>query len=305
MNAGPTLREVRSGGIALAVREHSAHGPGKQHVVLVHGYPDQQDVWDPVVAALPHDRLHVVTYDVRGAGASDAPDDTAGYRTERLVEDLAAVVGSVVPDGEAVHLVGHDWGSVQLWDAVDDARTDPRLAGRVASFTSISGPSLDHVARISAGRAGLGLRALRQRLHSWYVFVFLLPRLPELLWRRFHRQAAWVVARSEGRDSAHFGASLPANAINGLGLYRANVLPRLRAGGRLSTRVPVLVVHPTRDLYITGFVHERLAESCADVRRVDVPAGHWVVRTEPGLVAALVVEHVSRHAPDRPANRPA
>ena len=293
-DATPTSRRVRSGDLSLAVREHSPCAPGAPHVVLVHGYPDQQDVWDRVVAVLRQSGMHLVTYDVRGAGASDVPADRSGYRTERLVEDLAAVVEATVPDGDPVHLVGHDWGSVQLWDAVDENRTDPRLAGRLASFTSISGPSLDHVAGLAAsGGPGRRLGRLRQLAHSWYIYVFLVPGLPELLWRRFHRQAAAVIARSEGRSATHFGAALPRNAVHGLGLYRANVLPRMRAHGGLQTKVPVLVVHPERDRYITAFVHQELDRSCNSVRVVEVDAGHWVVQTHPGLVADLVREHVT------------
>src|SRR6476660_3088881 len=101
-------RRVRSATVTLVVREHSPAGPGRPTVVLVHGYPDQQDTWDRLVARLPLDAWHVVTYDVRGAGSSDAPRRTADYRTERLVDDLVAVLDAVLPDGERAHLVGHD-----------------------------------------------------------------------------------------------------------------------------------------------------------------------------------------------------
>ena len=38
-------------------------------------------------------------------------------------------------------MLAHDWGSVQLWDVV----CQPNAELRVASFTSVSGPSLDHM----------------------------------------------------------------------------------------------------------------------------------------------------------------
>ena len=82
MAAAPTSLRVRSGDVSLAVHEHSPAGPGRPTVVLVHGYPDQQDVWRSLVSRLPLDAWHVVTYDVRGAGSSDAPADQEGYRTE-------------------------------------------------------------------------------------------------------------------------------------------------------------------------------------------------------------------------------
>ena len=47
------VRRVESAGLALAVREHTPWQPGKQSVILVHGYPDQQDVWDSLLRFLP------------------------------------------------------------------------------------------------------------------------------------------------------------------------------------------------------------------------------------------------------------
>jgi pimeloyl-ACP methyl ester carboxylesterase len=289
----PTIASrVSSGDISLAVREHSTWSPTKESVILVHGYPDQQDVWDRVIAALPHEDLHIVTYDVRGAGASDVPRDVAGYRTELLVQDLAAVVAATIPDDAPVHLVGHDWGSAQLWDAVNAERPVSGLTGRIASFTSISGPSLDHIAGlVSSGNHRL--RVLWQQLHSWYLYMFLIPLLPELMWRTFHRQLTWLVARSEGRSSGHWGPELPDNAAHGVNLYRANVLRRLRTPGVLRTDIPVLVLHPTNDRYLTKFVHSGLERECSSLQRVEIKAGHWVLQTEPDRVAGLIGQHIA------------
>src|ERR1700690_1944378 len=116
-----------SGDVKLAVPRRG--DPARPAVILVHGYPDTQAVWDEV-AELLEDRFHVVTYDVRGAGASTAPGGTEGYAFARLIGDLETVIREVSPD-RPVHLVGHDWGSLQCWEAV----SRPRLGGRVARFT--------------------------------------------------------------------------------------------------------------------------------------------------------------------------
>jgi pimeloyl-ACP methyl ester carboxylesterase len=289
---------IDSGGVRIAVREHSPSGPDRPTVVLVHGYPDRQDMWGPVVAALPTDRLHVVTYDVRGAGRSDAPEELREYRTDRLVDDLAAVLDAVEPDGRtgpAVHLVGHDWGSVQLWDAVGVADRHPGLRDRLASFTSISGPSLAHGAWLSRHPHGRRLRLLRQLGHSWYVYLFLVPVLPELAWRVLHRPLSRVIAAKEGLGRGHWGAGLGRDAVHGLRLYRANVPAGIRRDLEpWRTDVPVQVVRPTRDAYLTGVILEDLDRIASDVRVVEVDAGHWVARTHPEVVAALVTEHVDR-----------
>jgi pimeloyl-ACP methyl ester carboxylesterase len=287
---------VRSGEVTLEVREHGPAGRGRPTVVLVHGYPDRQDTWAGLVRALPVEDWHVVTYDVRGAGGSTAPPDRWGYRTDRLVDDLVAVLDEV--GGERVHLVGHDWGSVQLWDAVACASSDGgegRLRGRVASFTSISGPSLDHLAWLSRHRRGREAAMAGQLLHSWYVYAFHVPVLPELVWRLAGPRLVRLLERRQGLPTGHWGPGLGEDAANGLDLYRANVLPRMRRPRRWRTDVPVLVVRPTRDPFLTAVVEDGLEEFCSDVRVVRVDAGHWVIVTDPDRIAALLAEHVGAH----------
>ncbi len=295
MAAAPTSLRVRSGDVTLSVHEHSPAGPGRPTVVLVHGYPDQQDVWRSLVSRLPLDAWHVVTYDVRGAGSSDAPPDQDGYRTERLVDDLVAVLDDLLPDGEKVHLVGHDWGSAQLWDAVAVEASDPRLSGRIASYTSISAPSLDHAGWLMRNRRGRGRALARQGLASWYIGFFKLPVLPVLAWRHGHELVARAGTRREGLPDGHWGPELRRNAVNGLGLYRANVMQRSRRPGRLRTDVPVLVVHPEHDHYVTDVFLQDLDQSCGDLRIERIDAGHWAIVTHADEVAELLVRHVDAH----------
>ncbi|QNN51511.1 alpha/beta fold hydrolase [Nocardioides mesophilus] len=298
-------RLIPSTGLSIAVREHTPPGPDRATVVLVHGYPDQQEMWDPLVDRLERasgGSLHLVTYDVRGAGASGVPEATRDYRTELLVDDLCAVLDAVLPAGGRAHLVGHDWGSVQLWDAVTTEATDPRLHGRIASFTSISGPSLDHTAWLARHPRGRRLRLLRQALHSTYVAAFQVPVLPDLAWRHLHPAIGRLVAAQERLGGGHWGPELGRNAAHGLGLYRANVPIRptateARKRGRElpHTDVPVLVIRPVHDHYLTALILEDLDLICGEVRVQEVDGGHWVARTDPDTVAAHVLEHVRAH----------
>lgn len=288
-----TTRHVPSTDLDICVVDHAPDASGPT-VVLVHGYPDRQEMWEPVVEELVACGLRAVTYDVRGAGRSGVPAALAGYRSERLVDDLVAVLDAVLPEGAGAHLVGHDWGSIQLWDAVAAEPTDSRLSGRIASFTSVSGPSLDHAAWLARHSGGRRLAMARQLAHSWYVGLFQVPLVPELAWRGagglLHRTAAML----EGTD--HWGPGLPEDAARGVNLYRANVPRRMARPRPLDVRVPVLVVHPRADRFVTRVLSEELERSCTDVRVVEVDAGHWFPRTHPGELADLVVEHVRAHA---------
>src|SRR5699024_2829618 len=71
-----------------------------------------------------------------------------------------------------VHLIGHDWGSIQVWEAV----TDPAMGNRIASFTSISGPCLDHMGHLLRAQLRGARGALWNQLRkSWYIGAMHLP----------------------------------------------------------------------------------------------------------------------------------
>jgi pimeloyl-ACP methyl ester carboxylesterase len=269
-----TPRRVNSpDGVSLAVYES---GPAAGvPIVAIHGYPDHSAVWTGLAAALPERRF--VRYDVRGTGESDKPRRIADYRMPRLIDDLAAVLDAVSPEAP-VHLVGHDWGSVQGWAAV----TAPRLAGRIASYTSISGPSLDY-ARDWLRRGREHPRAaLRQLAHSYYVALFQVPVLPELAIRRglLERAVDPDVPRTE------------ADKINAIALYRANLLRRGRPAP-VPADVPVQLIVPRRDPFVTPDLAIGSARPWVENLTVhEVPAGHWVVSRQPELVAGLLREFI-------------
>jgi len=71
--ASHTLRPSYADVCASAAPTSGSRVERLETVVLVHGFPDDQTVWEPVVTALPDD-WHVITYDVRGAGRSTQPE---------------------------------------------------------------------------------------------------------------------------------------------------------------------------------------------------------------------------------------
>jgi pimeloyl-ACP methyl ester carboxylesterase len=282
-----TRRRIAGSGLDLAV---TARGdPGRPTVILVHGFPNTSAIWEPVARHLSA-RFHVVAYDVRGAGESDVPKTRAEYALPILVEDMAAVMFAVSPNAP-VHLVAHDWGSIQGWEAI----TDGRLNGRIASYTSISGPPIEHAAiwarKHRSWRAADLRLTLNQAAHSWYIAAFHLPYLPKLvlgvadLQRRLSRTSpgrAEIVTEGSTRSTA------ATDVAHGLELYRANVLQRLRHPVQKRTDTPVQIIVPTMDRYITPSLLEGLEAWSSLTWRRDVNAGHWIIRTHPGEIAAWV-----------------
>jgi pimeloyl-ACP methyl ester carboxylesterase len=165
-------------------------------------------------------------------------------------------------------------GSMQLWEQLCKAR----FAGRIATFTSISGPCLDHAGVWLRERRHL-VASLRQLLVSTYMVAFQVPWLPELVLR--HAPVERVAGRRFPRTAA--------DRTNGINLYRANVLRRVLRPRPPRLELPVLVLAPVADPY------SRLATATqapvpfvADLTVEQIPGGHWVVAEDPHLVADRV-----------------
>lgn len=278
----------------LRLRVHESGPAGAPTVICVHGYPDNQTLWTDVAAELA-ERYHVVSYDVRGAGESGKPRSTAAYRLDQLAEDLVAVIDAVSPD-RPVHLLAHDWGAVQVWHAI----TGEWLPGRVASYTSISGPCLDHAGSWIRGRLRRPTpRALRelatQLASSWYVGFFQLPLLPALAWRTGVAQSALALLERTSPPAV-------SDAVNGVQLYRANMLPRLTRPGPRTTDVPVQVLAPKRDPFVSVTLQTDIGQWVPDLAVRELPGGHWLPRTHPRTVARCASELIE-HAEGGPESR--
>jgi NAD(P)-dependent dehydrogenase (short-subunit alcohol dehydrogenase family)/pimeloyl-ACP methyl ester carboxylesterase len=302
--AGARERWVRTGeGVELCVAElGDAERPT---VVLVHGYPDSKEVWSEVAPGLA-DRFHVVLYDVRGHGRSTAPKPLrGGFTLEKLTDDFLAVIDAVSPD-EPVHLVGHDWGSVQGWEFATVRRTE----GRIASFTSMSGPSLDHFGhwlrkRLSRPTPRRVAQVVGQGVRSWYVAMLHTPVLPELAWKGpLGKRWPKIMERAEKvpAGAGYPTASLPTDAAHGAWLYRDNVRSRLRRPRTdCYAHVPVQLITPTGDIFLSERLYDEVELWAPRLVRRTLPAKHWIPRTRPDQLTTWIGEFVRTHAEGVPA----
>ena len=286
-----TLTVTRDSIRLEVVVEGNPHGPT---LVLVHGWPDTHALWDRV-APLLTDEFRVVRYDNRGAGASSVPPRVRDYRLGELVRDLYAVVDAV--GGGPVHLLGHDWGAVVCWEAV----CEPGAADRIASYTSVSGPNLDHLGlwmRRSL-RAGRFAGPLAQAVASAYTLAFQLPGVPAPVLR-------WVLAPNWARFVGLFDRADPSvvspaptladDMVHGLKLYRANIRRRLASPRERVTGVPVQLVLAGHDRAVRPAGYEDTERWVPNLHRERLDAGHWSPRTHPDELARLTGNFVRQTA---------
>ena len=285
---------VVSGTAALAVTERGAPTTDNETIVMVHGWPDRSDLWDPVAERLADAASgpghHVVTFDTRGVGHSLPATVHQPYTLDKLASDIDTVIGATSPD-RRVHLVGHDWGGVIGWEYVSTDRCTTKLK----SFTTVSGPNLDHTgeAMRSSPQA-----AVRQGCKSLYTLVLSIPIVRTVLWRLglapLFRQ--WLKL-TEGIDPSggYPGPGLVADAIAAVPLYRSNIPRKVAAPEPRRARVPVHQIVATKDFYVSPSVLACSEQYVDEFTRSEVIAGHWSPRTHPEGVADLIAEGIAAH----------
>ncbi|QZT54897.1 SDR family oxidoreductase [Mycolicibacterium austroafricanum] len=251
-----TQRFVESSdGVRIAVSEQG--NPDGPTLVLVHGLRDTHRVWDPVVALLA-DRFRIVAYDTRGAGNSGAPKQTSAYTVDRFADDFAAVAAAVGGD-TPVHVLAHGWGAAGVWQYLKRADAPER----VASLTSVSGPSPEHVAGY-----------VRAALTS--------PR-------RFVRGAGQLVRLAAAAPRA--ATAKP---------YRANLRPAAPAG--VPVDVPVQLIVPDHDPHVGPHVYDGMSASVSRLWRRDIKTGDVSPGSHPQVLARAVDQLVD-HLGGAPAPR--
>ena len=298
---GTVTRTVHSNGAELALVQ--AGDRARPTLVFIHGYPDTKELWGEVMQRLAS-RYHVVAYDVRGAGESSAPRRPKAYDFARLADDLEAVIEAASP-ARAVHLIGHDWGAIQGWEFA----ALERFEGKLASFTAVAGPSLDQV--VLGGRALLRrptpshLAKLAGRARrSWYIAGLWIPGVPTLVWRALARDKwEWWLRHAERvpLNDGYPPETLAETGRRGSNLYRRNIPRRmLRPRGERRAHVPVQVVIPTLDHFISPDYYEPADGFAPVLRRRLVGTTHWVPRTRPQLLAGWIDDFVGEVEAGRP-----
>jgi pimeloyl-ACP methyl ester carboxylesterase len=180
-------------------------GSGERLALCLHGFPEHAYSWHHQMPMLAEQGYRVWAPNLRGYGNTDSPRQIDAYRLETLVADVMALIGAA--GAKETLLLGHDWGGALAWLVAMD---HPAMVERVIIC------NLPHPACF--------LRELKrpvQFLKSWYVLLFQVPWLPELLLGAFHAQG---VARVIGR-SAQNRSRLPLDVLR---VYRDNAC---RPGG--------------------------------------------------------------------------
>lgn len=252
-------------------------------VVLLHGFPQTATSWARLTPHLHERGYRTVAPTQRGYSPGARPDGRGAYRVSALVGDTVALIDSI--DAGPVHLVGHDWGSAVAW------ATAARHPASVQTLTSVSVPHPMAFMR--------SMLASTQALHSYYMFLFQIPRLPELVLSR--KASLQRGLRSTGMDDEQIADVLDGVVdrgalTGGINWYRAMFLSN-PADMRRPVAVPTTHVWSTGDGFLTRKGAELTERFVTGPYRLEVLDGsHWIPEEHPAELAAIIAARIDGSA---------
>jgi haloalkane dehalogenase len=271
---------------SLNARDYAGAGPA---FVLMHGFPDNQLIWDDLIPHLVAGGRRVVTFDFMGFGASDKPAD-APYSFGQQLEDLEAVVEtlgleSIVPvahdsSGMAAlnYALAHSHGvdSVIMLNSAyneDSTLIWPEL------ITLFATPNMRALAMaIAQSPEQFGW------LLAWQQNQFL-DALPEMQKSHF---SAFIGPLVRDNFIAQPGAG-PAFVQLAAGFFGELARNAQNQSALKAMDIPVKLIWGQHDPYITVEVAKRRQSQLKNASLSVIPAGHWLQADEPAQVAKAML----------------
>ena len=269
-------REIKTDGATIHVRVGGS-GPA---VLMLHGYGETGDMWEPLAAEMVKDHT-VIVPDLRGMGLSSHPE--AGYDKKTQAGDMVEVLR--VLNVESVDLVTHDIGNMVGFAL---AAQHPN---QVSRFVLIDAP---------VPGVGPWEEILKNPL-LWH-FRFGGPDMERLVagreriyLDRFWNEFSADPSRFDEASREHYAAlyALPGAMHSGFAQFAAFDQDALDNEAFLATagklRMPVLAIGGEKSFGLQMAVVMRFA--AVDVTEGVIPgSGHWIMEENPAATVTAVTE---------------
>lgn len=311
------LANAKTGNAAIYREGYLGEGDDRIHyveagsgptVLFVHGFPAFWYVWFDQMEALRSCR-RVIAIDAPGANLSARPASTEYYRIGNLANRLDSVIAALAP-GEAITLVGHDWGGALAWSYAE------HNSSRVKRLAIFSAPPHDLMIEMLATDP-------EQRARSAYMERFATLSLDDISEQGIHLKMFEIGYRGmidrgildpeEGELFRRVIAD-PVAINAGMDWYRANVPrfdtidPRVHSwpAHGASTGVPTLLVRGELDRTFVPAMGERAQAHASQLSVSTIPSvAHWTQFENPQAAAHLLADFVGAPAGCRSFNQPA
>ncbi|MEN8293502.1 alpha/beta fold hydrolase [Acinetobacter radioresistens] len=248
-------------------------------VVLLHGFPETAQCWDQVRVQLNAAGFRTFAPNQRGYSLDARPEGRQAYRMQELLQDLDLLIDQI---NQPVHLVGHDWGAIVAWEY---AMHYPK--------------KLKNLVVLSVPHPGAFLRALLtsdQLFKSYYIGLFQLPKLPELLFEKFPKIGLGLLKNS-GMTKQQLEIFKTEMLEQGRLSYSLNWYRALPFNARFQrfdpVTIPTLFIGGTQDVAISDAgvkLNQRYVQ--APYREVMLDANHWLPVQQAAVVSQLILEQI-------------
>jgi pimeloyl-ACP methyl ester carboxylesterase len=264
----PRARTLDRAGVELRTWEWPGDPPATQ---LLHGIGNYGRYWDFFADAVAG-RLRLVATDARGHGESGRPAD--GYAPREFVADAVAVLDALAIDRALV--VGHSMGGTH---AIRLAAAHPDRVARLVIVDAGPEPLPEGAERARR----LSLQRPEHFLNAGEALAYVRRTSPGYADEIYANRMRWLFREEDGglvwRSSRGALASIMSSAP------RDDLWDALRA-----IRCPALLVRGTRSNVLSADVAQRMIQTLADGRLVELDARHNVALDRPQELADAVAE---------------
>ena len=281
----PSPTRYGVGDVELAVYEQGSGRP----VVLVHGFPELAYSWRHQFGALADAGYRPIAFDMRGFGASDAPDDPDSYGIGSLVSDLTGLLDAMELDDPVV--IGHDWGSVVVQSALV---MEPGRIGAAGSLNvpyrgwCTAFPSTDYMREHMNDRFGYVLW-----FHDGDAADAAFAADPARFLMGFYDGVAVVKDFLSADDFERYLEAFTATGITPALNYYRNIDANLAATAHLANAtidVPYLMVVGDGDPVLPVELVDGMERWVPDLHTVVVEGGgHWIQQEQPDAVSKAIL----------------
>ena len=269
----PVTRRVQNGYFENdGIRQHYVTLGEGQLIVLLHGIPEFWYSWRHQIESFSAN-YQVVAIDQRGFNGSGKPASTDGYRVERLVEDVAALIRHL--GRKQAVIVGHDAGA---WLAWHFAALHPEMTERLV-ILSVPHPNAmreelaEHGAQHEASEYArkMQVEGAHPMFRPWQIGLLMdMPALP----------LYWSADRGTDADAitSFYQLNYPREPY-----ALDETLPIIEA--------PTLVIHGKRDRFLLASGHEHNARWLRhEPKTVMLDADHFVHQEKPVEVNKIILD---------------
>lgn len=250
-------------------------------MILLHGFPETANSWQRVSQILNQYGYRTFAINQRGYSLNAQPQKRADYRSSELVEDIYALIHQIQQN---VYVVGHDWGAVVAWDLA------LKYPEKIKHLTTVSVP---HKAAFIQS-----MFTSSQLFKSYYMGLFQLPKIPELLFEKIPQLGRALLKNSgmtdqqlqdfqhEMVDQKRISSAL--NWYRGLpfssnkNLFKKITVPTLFIWGKHDSAIGEKSVRLNKQ-----FVNAPYTEIILD-------ATHWIPTQNPEELAAFIIRDITK-----------